>query len=746
MGANVKVELGLPIDNNNVGEQSYGVFQWTGQNLNNLSKRYKAGGSLFQPTMRNDGQNIDAFFSFGNQLPANWVLGKDGGYNGYLWGLVQSNGKINDYYLKFAVEAKNSDGTTTGCNTSRLTMYGDKTFEQWATEVIVDEYTDTQKTITNNKNEFIIDFDGEKSSRTVKITKWNKIGSHATITHIEAFGNSIVFDERWIKSVDSLAQSTATPSEVRFGVLANTGRMEINDFNGDIARYIKDGIISSGNAPVIVKAKNTTIQHHVSQDSEYLDSKFSVDLTNRLAEMDSRKYDGRELSAETTLYSLICEVLETYLNGDRSFIHGDKYFDDLRISGASGANEVTRTSKKPIPYVSNHKYYISYYFKADGFAGGTTELFFPITAGNSITSPAIQNEGEWQRASGIVQGVNTTGSQSFRIDYNNTGNFGCVDFRDIIILDLNANGLEDKSLAWCNENIVTSADVDNMFTGYAYREAYNDYLTLLQWVKYIKIPYPYLEPDTYRATIDKLCTVGLLRLYCDDNDNLKFVTALPTADPSELQINFGAYNIPKRYTFGGLKKSLFVKNKVDRVDIKENIVNYEKNVVLNLLFKGYLDDDYKTDGSYQPNFINKNSFDVTTMTFTDAKTQVYAIFTQTIDIDGRTKYDDFSGSYKHTIRGVEPSVPTIFSTIIKNSEDINRIGLYNSVSDFTSTLGIRITIGDSALVEAGLISSQSTDKRLKFIFAVRIFNDYSGGYEYTLDSDIELIMKTLIVE
>ena len=140
---------------------------------------------------------------------------------------------------------------------------------------------------------------------------------------------------------------------------------------------------------------------------------------------------------------------------------------------------------------------------------------------------------------------------------------GFVDFRDIIILDLNANGLENNSLAWCNENIVTSADVDNMFTGYAYSPASSNYLSLLDWVRYIKIPYPYLEADTYRATVDKLCTVGLMRLYCDDNDNLKFVTALPTADPSELQINFGAYNIPKGYIFGGLKKSLFVKNKVE---------------------------------------------------------------------------------------------------------------------------------------------------------------------------------------
>ena len=106
--------------------------------------------------------------------------------------------------------------------------------------------TAIEKTITNDQNEIILDFNDVSTNRTVRITKWKRTGYYATITHIEAFGNSIVFNDRWIKSVDSLAQSTATPNEVRFGVLANTGRMEINDFNGDIARYIKDGIISSG--------------------------------------------------------------------------------------------------------------------------------------------------------------------------------------------------------------------------------------------------------------------------------------------------------------------------------------------------------------------------------------------------------------------------------------------------------------------------------------------------------------------
>ena len=130
MGANVTAEIGLPVESQNIGAQSYSVP--TTDNvpiftLNNLSKKY-VDNRFMAGTQRNDGENIDQLFVFGEALPPVWKLGKDGGYNGYRFGIVQLNGTIGDtgWHLSFGVFAANSDGTATGCNVKRITIFGDK--------------------------------------------------------------------------------------------------------------------------------------------------------------------------------------------------------------------------------------------------------------------------------------------------------------------------------------------------------------------------------------------------------------------------------------------------------------------------------------------------------------------------------------------------------------------------------------------------------------------------------------------
>lgn len=98
-----------------------------------------------------------------------------------------------------------------------------------------------------------------------------------------------------------------------------------------------------------------------------------------------------------------------------------------------------------------------------------------------------------------------------------------------------------------------------------------DEMTVAEYLKAIMIPYPYLEPDTYRATIEKFCRLAQICCYADDNNFPVFVSGRPVMLKAERERPI--YDIPKSHQFGPVRKSVIKKNKVKRVEVEVNDVN-----------------------------------------------------------------------------------------------------------------------------------------------------------------------------
>lgn len=96
-------------------------------------------------------------------------------------------------------------------------------------------------------------------------------------------------------------------------------------------------------------------------------------------------------------------------------------------------------------------------------------------------------------------------------------------------------------------------------------------MTVARYLKGIRIPYPYLEPDTYRATIEKFCRLAQICCYADDNNFPVFVSGRPVMLKAERERPI--YDIPKSHQFGAVRKSVIKKNKVKRVEVEVNDVN-----------------------------------------------------------------------------------------------------------------------------------------------------------------------------
>ena len=126
----------------------------------------------------------------------------------------------------------------------------------------------------------------------------------------DANGKKLEIDDGSIVSLNSLSQSSSDSSSINYGCIANTGSMTIVDFNGNIAKQIKDGTIPSSNVDVDLYVNNNKIQSHITTDSTYENTnEFNVSVTNRIADWDILKYNGyiyRDKSA--TLYEILADV------------------------------------------------------------------------------------------------------------------------------------------------------------------------------------------------------------------------------------------------------------------------------------------------------------------------------------------------------------------------------------------------------------------------------------------------------
>lgn len=110
-------------------------------------------------------------------------------------------------------------------------------------------------------------------------------------------------------------------------------------------------------------------------------------------------------------------------------------------------------------------------------------------------------------------------------------------------------------------------------------------------LKNITIPYPYLESDTYRATIDKICILAQLNVFANEQNVPFFVSARPLLD----NVDKG-YVIPTSYQITQLKEDVVLRNQYDGIDIEKNNIKDVKIVGDNVYNWKSTENSYTTSG------------------------------------------------------------------------------------------------------------------------------------------------------
>lgn len=139
---------------------------------------------------------------------------------------------------------------------------------------------------------------------------------------VKSNGTTATYNKAHIKSIESTAQSTSNPSTVEYGILANTGRVEIRDLDGQIRSDIKSGVLPISNVDTAIIVNGKQAQRHIANDSNYVESDnvLSLSLTNKISLYDNIAFVGLPLSEnEMTAYeilSYVCDKIGVNMSSD----------------------------------------------------------------------------------------------------------------------------------------------------------------------------------------------------------------------------------------------------------------------------------------------------------------------------------------------------------------------------------------------------------------------------------------------
>lgn len=250
------------------------------------------------------------------------------------------------------------------------------------------------------------------------------------------------------------------------------------------------------------------------------------------------------------------------------------------------------------------------------------------TLGGSGSVQAIDANGELKDylIDGIISNYNTPAElvinnntiQSFKTyggnDYdNNTKNTTIsLSTYNTIQLDKTYNGMplqaSPKSLYWILSEVMKGLGFDDITSMTSSHMVYSDNVgdvTIKQYLESIMVAQPFINRDSYRNVINKICEIAQLYMCEDKNGTPIFYSARPIATKEEQQT---AIKIPKYMMASALTDSFFLDNKYTNVSIGETKLTEEWATLDSRKITSYTPDGFNISIANYKHVIDNNSF------------------------------------------------------------------------------------------------------------------------------------------
>ena len=126
-----------------------------------------------------------------------------------------------------------------------------------------------------------------------------------------------------------------------------------------------------------------------------------------------------------------------------------------KMTGNTSSWEVIANNSSSISMDNTHIYYVRWYIYHEG-AAGTTGCYFGIAEPNFVEGVSLGPANQWNMISAVNNRSSfSSGSQGFRLDYNNSRNATSVWFDGVMLIDLTATfgSGKEPTKEWMDENI-----------------------------------------------------------------------------------------------------------------------------------------------------------------------------------------------------------------------------------------------------------------------------------------------------
>lgn len=405
------------------------------------------------------------------------------------------------------------------------------------------------------------------------------------------------YNKAWVGNLSSTSQISSDAASVNYGVIPSTGNATMRDINGQIRADIENGVLPISNAPTKVIINGNQIQEHITSDSDYniIDKELDLQFSDRLSLLDKVTYGGMPLREYSmTAYEMLDDVIGSYGGYAKEMpINWKKYQHKDAITTISGHTAIVVETGSgyeivgtPIKVTPNKHYTINY----------------SISTGSEYTTLAALN------ASGIpIQILKTYPTDTDCKDIaiataylskTIAENVGTIEFTpttDVVYMVLNFGWASDNQIITVTLNAISvngnSLTIATKNRCFEYLSGVGNVLaTVGDKLWGITIKYPYLPQAAYRETIEKFCTLAQITLALDEDGKIQFYDARPILKSAENSDVPTA--VTNSYKISNLNKTLFLKNKIDGVDIKQSKVKDEVVVATNIYNWDSADEEY----------------------------------------------------------------------------------------------------------------------------------------------------------
>ncbi len=395
------------------------------------------------------------------------------------------------------------------------------------------------------------------------------------------------YNKAWVDNLSSTSQISSDPASVNYGVIPSTGNATMRDINGQIRADIENNVLPISNAPTKISINGNQVQEHTTSDSDYniIDKSLSLQFSDRLSLLDKVTYGGMPLREyQMSAYDMLDDVIGSYGGYCRERVvnwtkyqHGDviqttTYNNLISVKTGSGY-EIIGAPIKVVPNVQHTVRFaiknINQYTALNPPKGIAVQVLNSVPTDTDCSTISLATAHLEQTAN-----VTTLGNMQFTTSKDTVYfviNFGwAADDQDVAV-EIASVTIDGKALSRSTQNKCFSGDyVDDNGDTKISTQTVGDILSAKI------IDYPYLPQASYRETIEKFCTLGQLTVALDEDGAIQFYGTRPCYANETIR------NIPNSYKISNLQKTLFLKNKIDGVDIKQDKVKDEVVVATNI--------------------------------------------------------------------------------------------------------------------------------------------------------------------